>query len=480
MNQRKERKLRWEKPEISRVDDGLSPLGDIFEAAPTDPLRDLIAEIGVPTFDASTPREETFMFLQTAAEIEHALMVEYLYALYSLKLEAGNFALQESIRTIAVQEMGHLMTIQNLLLMLGESPYLSRQDLSPQIEKDPMPFRMEPFTKKSLAKYVAAESPLLAKTDPDFAELDEIFKEAKLASMSEIHRVGMIYAKLYWLFKKTDGPEGPWTNFPSESFTPGEHLSDADFHLGDDLFNRQASVNEWGASVENFFVDTTETREKALEAIWRIAAQGEGLENMEGSHFSQFRNAYRNFDTLPQPPHINVPTNPTVEDQPLADPELERNRISNKRTQKWARLFNQRYHILLLCLSHTFKYIKSDAAEKATRGVLRRWAMQEMIQGISIIGQEMTTQPRAESNGETDAFAAAPFTLTQANIDFPEKLLELWELHKTLNEESLQLLEEMQGLSDLTPSEDFCLKSLKTLSGLRTDIIKTQITANGG
>lgn len=481
MNQQ-ERKLRWVKPDLPLPDDGLSPLGDIFEDSEPNLLRDLIADVGVPTFDAPTVQKEAFMFLQTAAEVEHALMVQYLYSLYSLKPEPQNFGLQESLRTIVVQEMGHFMTIQNLLLMLGESPYLSRQDLTPQINLDPMPFRLEPFDKKSLAKYVAVEAPLLAKDDPDAEELDAIIEEAKIASMSEIHRVGLIYAKLYWLFQKTDGVEGPWTDFPRESFPPGDHLSDADFHLENDLVSRQANLSEWGASVENLFIDSAETREKALEAIFRIAAQGEGFENTEGSHFFQFRKAYRNFNTLPQPPHIDVPVDPTIGSQPLGEPELERNRISNPRTQKWAHLFNLRYLILLLCLRHTFSYKKSVPAESAIRVTLKGWAMQEMRRGLRTIAQEMSTQPRfeGETANNTTTFAAAPFTLTEAGLSFPETLLELWQLQKTLNDESLQLIEEMRGLPDLTLSESSCLNGLKTVSGARTTIIQTQITANGG
>jgi hypothetical protein len=476
----RQRKLRWVKPEQPVFDDGLTPLGDLANAQPPNPLRDLIAEVGIPTFDAATTREEVIMILLTAAEIEHALMVQYLYALYSLKLEGENFTLQESLHTIAIQEMGHLMTVQNLLLMLGESPYLSRQDLSPQINLDPITFRLEPFTKTSLAKYVSAESPLMTEDNPDFNELKTIMQEAKIANLSDVHRVGLIYAKLYWLFQKTDAQEGPWVNLPRELLPQGDHLKDEDFRLGNDLLGRQADSNEWNASVSDFFVDSTETRGKALEAIWRIAAQGEGFENMEGSHFSQFRRVYRNFTALPQPPHLEIPVNPTVGDAPLDDPNLEQNRISNIRSRQWAHLFNQRYLLLLLCLRHTFSYNKANQAEREIRAKIKSWALQEMRTGLKLIAQILITQPRFENETSTGTatFAAAPFTLKVET--FPVELLELWLLQKNLSEESLQLISQMQQFPDLTLTEKNCLSGLQTATSKRIEFIADQIAVNHG
>lgn len=496
---RSERKLRWVIPEAP---DNLIAGNELLEAsipgslqdlkaeidipafdAPTspDPLRELIAEIGIPTFGAPTHREEAFWLLQTAAEVEHALLAQYLYALYSLKPDAGNDGLRNSLRPIAVQEMGHFITVQNLLLILGESPYWSRQDLSPQVNLDPIPFRLEPFSKSSLAKYVAAESPLLRQGDPDFDELEAIIKEAEIASMTQIHHVGLIYAHLYWLFQETDGAEGPWVNFPGDQFPPGEHVSNADLHLDNGVLGRQATLDEWSSSVDDFYVDTAEQRSEALTAIWRIAAQGEGFVNVERSHFSLFREAYRHFASLPQPPHIDVPVNPSLEDQPLGDPELENNRISNTRTRTWARLFNQRYHILLLCLHQTFSYNRSMADENSIRSSLEKWAMEEMRQGLKPIAQVLTKQPRFEGapNGTT-VVAGAPFTLVENNIDFPDGLLALWQMQKAMNDDSLQFINEMLALPNLPLTEISRLNSLKTTTVNRTGTIQTQISANGG
>src|SRR5205823_13396607 len=73
-----------------------------------------------------TPRDNAIFLLRIAAEIEHALLVQYLYAFFSLRT-SGLTPEQEqlvaewqgALFTIAQQEMAHLATVQNLLRFLG-------------------------------------------------------------------------------------------------------------------------------------------------------------------------------------------------------------------------------------------------------------------------------------------------------------------------------------------------------------------------
>jgi hypothetical protein len=61
------------------------------------------------------------MLLHFAASIEHSLMVEYLYAAYSLGGEQVPARHRDMVRlwrrmilSIAKEEMGHLLTVQNI------------------------------------------------------------------------------------------------------------------------------------------------------------------------------------------------------------------------------------------------------------------------------------------------------------------------------------------------------------------------------
>src|SRR5438105_3657530 len=104
--------------------------------------------------------------LHVAAEIEHALMVQYLYAAYSLGGAAVSGPKHEEARHwrevilgIAKEEMGHLITVQNILRLIGGPLHLEREDYPFRSDFYPFHFTLEPATKSSLAKYVVAESP---------------------------------------------------------------------------------------------------------------------------------------------------------------------------------------------------------------------------------------------------------------------------------------------------------------------------------
>ena len=127
---------------------------------------DVPGRVGVAAADSTielpedlpdAPLDKAVTLLWAAAKVEHALMVQYLYASYS-------FAEPDRVlANVAIEEMSHLMTVQNLLRCLGQPPYLGRQDFRPPTQADerlfPFDLRLEPLSHKSLAKYVVAESP---------------------------------------------------------------------------------------------------------------------------------------------------------------------------------------------------------------------------------------------------------------------------------------------------------------------------------
>ena len=113
-----------------------------------------------------TWRDYCVFLLHIAAEIEHALMVQYLFAAYSVdgselpgrerRLVA---AWKETILAVAREEMGHLITVQNLLILLGSPVTLDREDYPWDSEFYPFTFHLRPLSLDSLATYICAESP---------------------------------------------------------------------------------------------------------------------------------------------------------------------------------------------------------------------------------------------------------------------------------------------------------------------------------
>ncbi len=111
------------------------------------------------------PVLEAGRLLKEAAEIEHDLMVQYLYSAFSLKpdfAELVGYGVPEptSVLGVAIQEMQHLRAVNALLHELGFSPVLSRHDFPEEVSIYPFQFRLEPMSRESLAKYVYCEAPL--------------------------------------------------------------------------------------------------------------------------------------------------------------------------------------------------------------------------------------------------------------------------------------------------------------------------------
>src|SRR5690348_7682489 len=308
------------------------------------------------------PRDEAVFLLTAVAEIEHALMVQYLFAAYSIKVPdpaSEQQTLQDRLIQIAREEMGHLITVQNLLQLAGGPLNLGRDRAPYGSEIYPFRFTLEPVTRASLAKYVTAESPIERPaqiSDADWALVETIANDAETANGGPIHHVGALFERLEVLFG--DGPGG---------------MADDDFRA--DTSGLQADWQDWGYDprgatdttgdarliVERFTApDIAGLREAALAALKAIADQGEGFDLAAPgeSHFERFLAAYKSADALlSQGTGLTWPvaTNPnTTTGTPPgpADPVTEAGRITEERARAWAQLFNLRYRLLLGRLGH--------------------------------------------------------------------------------------------------------------------------------
>ena len=107
---------------------------------------------------------ELLRLLREAAEVEHAMMLQFLYGSFSIKDKYsemrgdGSISESKTLLGVAIQEMEHLHKVNLLLTRLGAPPNLHRQDFP--VEPDIYPFEMNlcRLSLKSLAKYVYAEA----------------------------------------------------------------------------------------------------------------------------------------------------------------------------------------------------------------------------------------------------------------------------------------------------------------------------------
>src|SRR5215468_9408780 len=116
-------------------------------------------------------REALIYMLCEAAELEHGIMCQYLYAAFSLKqsedegltaaeAEAAN-RWRKHIFHIAAQEMLHLALVQNLLSAVGAAPHLSRPNFPQPASHYPAGVHLTllPFGEAALRHFMFLERP---------------------------------------------------------------------------------------------------------------------------------------------------------------------------------------------------------------------------------------------------------------------------------------------------------------------------------
>jgi hypothetical protein len=441
------------------------------------------------------PRDEAILLLHATSEVEHSLMVQYLYAAYSVgdpvpvtnppdprapKIELIRYLLLH----IAREEMAHLATVQNLLRVLGGPLHLDREHSPFASQLLPFRFKLEQLSLGSLAKYVVAESPRPLPPDDVLSSaekariLGEVTDKAKASNDGVcVGHVGDIFARLLFLFRPATVP------------------GDADLHLRDSDFlpntgEYQAQWNDWGydpkrrnfgqppttvdgePSLVSHFPDPdpAEVRKKAIRALEQIADQGEGADAPAQpleSHFEWFWLLYKTFDEVSKMPggmpvHA-VPTNPNTSSASgthaphykMIDAGMEAHvdagRIMHVRSRRWAQLFNLRYRLLLTQLHHFLRINEPryDATgDRTARGYLLLGIFNEMRR-LRKIARKLVLMPFAEP---ADSRRAAPPFELPYTTQLPDGERERWARHLDASRTAGQLL--IALLKDPTDAAD--------------------------
>lgn len=375
------------------------------------------------------PRDWAVFLLQSAAEVEHALLVEYLYAAYSLKRNAvgpggdSPETWQFNIIKVATEEMGHLLTVQNLLRLIGGPLSLDREDFPLRTAFYPFPFTLEPLSKDSLAKYVFAEM-MAGDIDPAILpkeEREEIESRARKAvgngSGSFINHVGTLYATLAQVVQ---------TELKEEDFRTDRD----DWQAIGGSTGGWSRTNANSSNLTGVKVLPTRNREEALTAISVIAQQGEAS-NLAGAHFNRFLQIYRQFPDDASTVTWPVRTNPTVNVDAVGA-----TMISNPTTRLWAQLFNLRYRILLTSILHSVTVPSSAVWPQApgapnVRRMLIRWIYDEMLNGAGSLRELAEKLVEAPAADDADETAGPPFDLPYA-VQIHDLGPERWRLHLDL------------------------------------------------
>ncbi len=426
-------------PELVLVGD-LATAGTASEAVEMDVVPDL------------APRDRAIFLLHTAAEIEHSLMVQYLYAAWSLPPDGppGVQRWRRDILQVAREEMAHFAAVQNLLRFVGGPLNFDREDFPFRTDLYPFPFRLEPLSRRSLARYIAAEMPAETGVDPRL--LAEVAQLAGSFGAGPVNRVGILYATLRELFEDTD-------RLPDSAFRP------------DTASTAQAAPARFRSDVGHgpLFLRTVPNRGAALTLLDDVAGQGEGDRDVPDSHFLTF---VETFDAWPgDATALDVPIQPNTSTPPAEhtdDPPAAAGRITHPRARAWAVVFNHQYRMLLSWLQHA---LLTDSRSAARNGLgLRAFAA---MFALSDVGQLLPTLPRTAAG---EGRAGAPFELPYT-LALPDLVADRWAQQRDLISTARGQLADLGDAP--SPAEEQVLRRLHAALAEATDFVAVHAGSPG-
>jgi hypothetical protein len=461
-------KVRWHRPVLVEEGQDAEAVNALPFVAP-ESFYELVLRVGIPVVEgATTARDYAIGLLKLAAEVEHSLMVQYLYAAVSVAPEPGPDGVnyQRKLLSVAIQEMGHLATVQNLLLLVGgrDSFYMQRDLVRTASEKNPIPLILEPISKPALAKYVAAEKP--AQVPPEMAaKVEELVQIAQQDAGVEPHRVGVIYELLRWVFTPPEAPGGE-INFAALAPLPKEpHLSDGDLVATLPILPRYEAIGaeEWQVFDEDVILKTAHTCYEARDAIDSIARQGEGLDDSGHSHFITFMEMVTAFEAG------NITVRPIAK-APTLDPSSGAgDLISHPYTKLWGEVFSLQYNLLVLTIYHALLTERPADGSVALRRALAELAVFGMRRVIHPVADLVASLPlRADGSG---GIAGPPFDLDPSVLKSNMEG-DLVRQHLRLLDRLTVLYTDIQSASDFNSFPDHAnvLANLRNVDKRRRDL----------
>ncbi len=376
-------------------------------------------------------REELINALMAAAELEHGLLCQYLYAAFSLKKHASELdnrlgdhirakqierirSWEATILEVAHQEMGHLGTVCNLLAAIGAAPQFQRPNFPQMSHYFPTPkspsvgntevslgeppyryelFSLDPFSEETLRRFIRFELPQ--------RELVAQFGRPKPILYD---KVGKLYRNIEEGIFSIDettlfiGPQGPRQEW------------------------------DWGRIVH---VPAVYDRQSAKTAIDLIIVEGEGTPTGSAtSHYEKFKRIKDELSEELQHMPTFAPARPVVSN-PITMPEKESAThgaiIDDPIAKEVVELFNVVYGVMLLMLNRFYTY--GDEKDDLRLG-LGRMSKQLMSAVIRPLGDILTLLP---AGGQHMGKTAGPSFEIYSDIRLPFSARNSWViLHERL------------------------------------------------
>lgn len=332
-------------------------------------------------------RDALVYMLCEAAEIEHAICCQYLFAAFSMKTDADEGLTERQLQTvarwrrtileIAAQEMLHMATVNNLLASLGAAPRVGRPNLPRQGRHYPpgVQFAFVPFGEAALRHFVYLERPegINLKDAEGFESLHEaeplMNEEDIVPRPQDFSTVGHLYRSIEDGFRRLVERHG------EEWVFIGDHRSQA-----------RPETFRWPDLIPVHDLDS------ALKALDVVVEQGEGPRgDWKDAHYGQLLVILGEYLTMKREDPSFEPARPVMaatcrhpvdaRESPL---------IGDPITGAVMDVFNVSYEVLLFLLARYFAHGHETDEQLET---LADVAVELMITVIQPIGETITKMP---------------------------------------------------------------------------------------
>ena len=332
-------------------------------------------------------RKELTYLLSQAAELEHGVMCEYLYAAFSLKSTAGPGLRADQLEAverwrrvilaIAAEEMLHWAIVQNLLTAVGSAPYVSRPHMPHQARGYPpgVQIRLLPFGEAALQHFVYLERPE-GTEDADAEGFAPAGPPPSPMSPEEIIPRGQDFATVGHLYRSIERGLGQLA----------DKLGADRLFIGPAF--QQADETTFGWPDLLPITDLA----GADRAIERIVEQGEGARgDWANAHYGRFLAVLENYRAIRAEDPAFEPAHPVaaaaVRGVEGFEPDVY---ISDSATGGCSDLFNAVYELLLQMIARYFAFGHETPGQ---RQVLARTAVSLMFGAIKPLGLLLARLP---------------------------------------------------------------------------------------
>jgi CDGSH-type Zn-finger protein/truncated hemoglobin YjbI len=332
-------------------------------------------------------REALIYILCQAAELEHGIMAQYLFAAFSLKQSAAE-GLTESeaaavrrwrgqIGHIAAQEMLHLALVQNLLSAIGAAPHLTRPNFPQPASHYPAGVHLAllPFGEQALRHFMFLERPEgMALHDAE--GLAAMNRASPLTQAGDIVPRGQDFATVGHLYRSIEAGIAHLADKYGEEW----------LFIGPPRAQATAKHFRWPE-----LVAVTDAA-SAQRAIDEILDQGEGPRGAwQNAHFGQFVAILDEFEQLREANRAFEPARPVIAANVRPserDPDCLL--VTDQAAKRAMDLFNVCYEILLLAFQRFFAHTEETDAQLT---VLADATVALMVQVVRPLGELITTLP---------------------------------------------------------------------------------------